>query len=64
MLDTIFAQVAIANAKSLDEVQRLEALLKSGGVPGKGDGGRAKANQDVEVEEEEMDTAAAANGVS
>ena len=27
-------QAAIANAKSLDEVQRLEMLLKTGHVPG------------------------------
>ncbi|KAK6188950.1 hypothetical protein SNE40_005021 [Patella caerulea] len=45
---------AIANAKSLDEVERLNQMLKSGQVPGR-DSGQSKRNKGVEEEEEEMD---------
>ena len=42
-------QAAIANARSLDEVQRLEMLLRTGHVPG-----RNKHNTNVDEEMEDM----------
>ncbi|KAL1924331.1 uncharacterized protein VTP21DRAFT_7366 [Calcarisporiella thermophila] len=42
---------AIKNAKSLDEVARLENLLRTGRLPG--DGPAAQGNADMEVEEDE-----------
>ncbi|XP_065184607.1 U2 small nuclear ribonucleoprotein A'-like [Sycon ciliatum] len=56
-------RAAIAQATSLDEMQRLEALLKSGGVPGKGTTQRSGRGQAEEEEDEDMDTNAH-NGVS
>lgn len=43
-----FPQAAIANARSLDEVQRLEMLLKAGQVPG---GNKLNNNVDEEMED-------------
>ena len=43
-----FPQAAIANARSLDEVQRLEMLLKAGQVPG---GNKPNNNVDEEMED-------------
>lgn len=42
-------QAAIANARSLDEVKKLEMLLKTGHVPGKN-----KHNASVDEEMEDM----------
>ena len=44
-----YLQAAIANARSLDEVQRLEMLLKTGQVPG-----RSKQNDNVDEEMEDI----------
>ena len=44
-----YLQAAIANARSLDEVQRLEMLLKTGHVPG-----RSKQNDNVDEEMEDI----------
>ena len=43
-----YLQAAIANARSLDEVQRLEMLLKTGQVPGSG---KQNDNADEEMED-------------
>ena len=45
----LYLQAAIANARSLDEVQRLEMLLKTGQVPGRG-----KQNDHVDEEMEDV----------
>lgn len=47
--DIAAIKAAIANARSLDEVQRLEMLLKTGQVPG-----RSKQNDNVDEEMEDM----------
>lgn len=48
------SQEAIANAKSLDEVQQLEAMLKAGQIPGQL---VANSNHSGQlVEHDEMDT--------
>ena len=44
-----YFQAAIANARSLDEVQRLEMLLRTGQVPG-----RNKRNVNVDEEMEDI----------
>lgn len=44
-----YFQTAIANARSLDEVQRLEMLLRTGQVPG-----RNKRNVNVDEEMEDI----------
>ena len=49
MLLFFYLQAAIANARSLDEVQRLEMLLKTGQVPG-----RSKQNDNVDEEMEDI----------
>ena len=53
-------QEAIAAARSLDEVQQLEAMLKAGQIPGQFAGGGANHSgtnhrPDVEVEEDDME---------
>ena len=54
-------QEAIANAKSLEEVQQLEAMLKSGQIPGliQKVGGATNG----EEEEEEMEQETSRNGI-
>ena len=54
-----FPQAAIANARSLDEVQRLEMLLKAGQVPGGN-----KPNNNVDEEMEDMSNGTWTNSVS
>ena len=45
---SLHPQAAIANARSLDEVQRLEMLLRTGQVPGRN---KRNANVDEEMED-------------
>lgn len=52
-------QDAIANAKSLEEVQQLEAMLKAGQIPGGKKPATNGQHQGIEEEEEEME---ASNG--
>lgn len=61
----VSVQMAIAGASSLEEVQRLEALLKSGQVPSK-ELAKISGSQDGDQaeEEEEMETDSVPNGVS
>ena len=53
------AQEAIANAKSLEEVQQLEAMLKAGQIPGDLDmsnhHGHRQGRGGYEMEEEEVE---------
>lgn len=55
-------KMAISKAQTLEEIERLNQLLKAGYIPGKSDAQIRKRNQDVEEDDQEMGDVEATNG--